>query len=91
MRRISTDGIVEGRVVAPDGSGIPRAQVSIDARADDGSCSTSVTGPDGHYRLEHVDPGVYTVRVVTSRNGIHDGRVCVRASAVTRVDFVMGD
>lgn len=66
---------VEGRVVDPDGGGVPGVEVTVHAQ---GSFETS-TGPEGRFRFDHLpygehsvylrEPGVAGVRSRTARVG----------------------
>jgi protocatechuate 3,4-dioxygenase beta subunit len=84
-------GSITGRVVDSSGRPIADARVFVTrghGRRKNGQFAT-VTAADGHYRVTHLDPGDYLVRVVTRHQGDHESSVSVLASNAARLDFVL--
>jgi len=90
-RSNDSPGSIEGRIVETDGRPVPAARVFVTrgqprrARAR----IATITGADGRYRVTHLHPGSYTVRVVAQQQGEHEGTVTVRSATIARLDFVL--
>lgn len=61
----TSKGFVVGNVADPNGAVVPNAAVKI-TNKDTGATRETVSGDDGTYRLDAVDPGTYTMTVIVS-------------------------
>lgn len=80
-------GSIEGKVVDPKGAAVTGATVTL---SDDlnNQTFTAVSDANGHYKIESLPPGTYTVTI--SASGFGEGRkeaVKVGESATATVDF----
>src|SRR6266550_7836840 len=80
-------GSIEGKVIDPKGAAISGATVTV---TDDlnNQTFTAVTDAKGHYKIDSLPPGSYTV--VISATGFGDGRkeaVKVAEAATVPLDF----
>jgi protocatechuate 3,4-dioxygenase beta subunit len=84
-------GSIEGRIVESDGRPVPAARIFVIRGKPQRPRAriATVTGADGRYRVTHLDPGAYTVRVVAQQQGEHEGTVTVRSATIARLDFVL--
>jgi len=84
-------GSIEGRIFESDGRPVPAARVFVTRGQPQRARArfATVTSADGRYRVTHLDPGAYTVRVVAQQQGQHEGTVTVRSATIARLDFVL--
>lgn len=61
----TSKGFIVGSVVDPNGAAVPNAAIKITNTAT-GATRETVSGDDGGYRLDAVDPGTYTMTVTVS-------------------------
>ena len=54
---LDSGGVIEGRITAPDGTGVAGATVQLDQ----GRGRSATTGKDGRYRIDRVSPGTHKV------------------------------
>jgi len=80
-------GSIEGKVVDPKGATISGATVTVTDELNN-QTFTAVTDAKGHYKIDNVPPGTYTV--VISASGFGNGRneaVKVAEAATVPIDF----
>src|SRR5215207_3418852 len=68
----TSKGFIVGSVVDPNGAAVAGATVKITNR-DTGATRDTVSQADGTYRLDAVDPGVYTIE--TSAGGFSTAKI----------------
>ena len=59
--RLSSGGTLQGIVLDETGKGLPNCEISFESISGDGSTSRTITGEDGRYFRDRIQPGGYYV------------------------------
>ena len=80
-------GVIEGRVLAADGTGLPDVAVSILGRA----IEAGVSNVDGRFRIVGVSPGWMEVRFSRLGFGVYQRRVLVEPGSTVRMEATLSE
>lgn len=86
MAATSADGVVGGRVLTPDGSGLRGARVTI--TDSQGSSRTVITSSLGYYQFDEIDLGKMYIISASAKRYRFEAKAVQASDSLTEVNFV---